>query len=562
MATLWPTCSELDRLTSLKGRLLSVSPLLCVAGLLPVELLAFSIRFDAVSTTGPWVQVFGYLPVNGVASHVAIAVVAAAVLFRGHQLRASLKKFAGRIEMAHLFWLSLLAHLAFLAGFYRLSVIVFEGDTATRSQAGCLVAGWIAVRALAFVSWLSALVPITEIRSLGRPALRWFLPTIVVGVAACGAGQLTDQLWPPLARATFVIAKSILGLVYSTVVTEPQKLVVGTPTFAIQIAPMCSGYEGVGLVLVFLGVFLVLYRQELRFPRALLLLPLGVITIWLLNALRIALLVVVGTSISPSVALGGFHSQAGWLAFNGVALGLIGLAWNSPFFSNAITNSAVVMRRRANPAAPYLLPFLVLVATVMITSAFLAGGFDWFYPIRVFTAGAALAYFWQSYRQTTVLQWTWSWFAVAIGVMAFILWMALEPLASATGASRDKQAAALAALPTSLAALWLVFRTVGSIVTVPLCEELAFRGFLSRRLIAEDFASIPLGRFSWFSFVVSSVLFGLLHQRWLAGTLAGMLFAAAMYRRGRLADAVLAHATTNGLVSAYVLMSGNWSAWS
>src|SRR5437773_1568880 len=83
-----------------------------------------------------------------------------------------------------------------------------------------------------------------------------------------------------------------------------------------------------------------------------------------------------------------------------------------------------------------------------------------------------------------------------------------------------------------------------AIVAAPVAEELAFRGYLTRRLIAADFRSVPLGRFSWLSFVVSSVLFGLMHDRLLAGTLAGMLYALALYRRGELCDPVLAHATT------------------
>ena len=109
---------------------------------------------------------------------------------------------------------------------------------------------------------------------------------------------------------------------------------------------------------------------------------------------------------------------------------------------------------------------------------------------------------------------------------------------------------------------WLVFRVVGSVVTVPLAEELAFRGYLTRRLIAAEFQDVPLGRFTWFSFLVSSVLFGALHGRWLAGILAGMLYAIALYRRGELADAVVAHATTNALIAAYVLTTGSWWLWS
>jgi len=39
--------------------------------------------------------------------------------------------------------------------------------------------------------------------------------------------------------------------------------------------------------------------------------------------MRITLLTVIGTSVSAGVALGGFHSQAGWLFFLAVSLGLM-----------------------------------------------------------------------------------------------------------------------------------------------------------------------------------------------------------------------------------------------
>jgi CAAX prenyl protease-like protein len=75
--------------------------------------------------------------------------------------------------------------------------------------------------------------------------------------------------------------------------------------------------------------------------------------------------------------------------------------------------------------------------------------------------------------------------------------------------------------------------------------------------------SLKCGWFSWLSFAITSVLFGLMHgQAWLPGTLAGMAFALALRRRGQLLDAVVAHATANGLLAAYVLLTGNWAMWS
>ena len=62
--------------------------------------------------------------------------------------------------------------------------------------------------------------------------------------------------------------------------------------------------------------------------------------------------------------------------------------------------------------------------------------------------------------------------------------------------------------------------------------------------------------------MISSVVFGALHgERWLAGTLAGIVYALVLVRRGRMGEAVIAHATTNALLAAWVLSTGQWQLW-
>jgi CAAX prenyl protease-like protein len=62
--------------------------------------------------------------------------------------------------------------------------------------------------------------------------------------------------------------------------------------------------------------------------------------------------------------------------------------------------------------------------------------------------------------------------------------------------------------------------------------------------------------------LVSSLLFGLLHgNRWVEGTAAGLLYGMMILRRGRIGDAVAAHATTNALLALYVLAFHHWQLW-
>jgi CAAX prenyl protease-like protein len=136
--------------------------------------------------------------------------------------------------------------------------------------------------------------------------------------------------------------------------------------------------------------------------------------------------------------------------------------------------------------------------------------------------------------------------------------MSLEPGGQQAGQELRER---LARWPLWLAVAWISFRVIGSVLIASIAEELAFRGYLVRKLVAKDFESVPPGHFTWFSFIASSVLFGLLHQRLLAGTLAGAGFALALYRRGYLSDAVLAHMTSNALIAVAVLYTGYWSLW-
>jgi exosortase E/protease (VPEID-CTERM system) len=282
-----------------------------------------------------------------------------------------------------------------------------------------------------------------------------------------------------------------------------------------------------------------------------LLFPIGTVVIWLGNSVRIACLVILGTYGSRAVALGGFHSHAGWLIFNIIALGLVIGTHRSRYFR--ADGDLAQDRIEPNPAAAYLGPLLALLATMMITGLFSAG-FDRLYPLRVITSAVIL---WHFRHRYTDLRWTWTWEATGIGILVFAIWMALEPAPTAA----DPLGRWLATLPIGSASAWLALRVVGSTIVVPLAEELAFRGFLIRRLITADFTETTPGRFTRWSFLISSVLFGALHGRWLAGLLAGMLYAGALYRRRELSDAVVAHATTNGLIATYVLATGSWSMW-
>jgi CAAX prenyl protease-like protein len=97
---------------------------------------------------------------------------------------------------------------------------------------------------------------------------------------------------------------------------------------------------------------------------------------------------------------------------------------------------------------------------------------------------------------------------------------------------------------------------------VPVVEELAYRGYLLRRLVAEDFEAVSYGAVGWVPLLVTAMAFGVLYgSMWLPAVGAGVAYGLVVMRSGRLGEAVSAHVVSNLLVAAWVLTTGQWQLW-
>jgi exosortase E/protease (VPEID-CTERM system) len=269
--------------------------------------------------------------------------------------------------------------------------------------------------------------------------------------------------------------------------------------------------------------------------------------------MRIVVLVLIGMAGAPAIAVAGFHSQAGWIAFNGIALALAFTAPRIRWLRAGASEGSAAAAPASNPSVPYLLPFACILAAGMLSRA-ASREFEWLYPLRFFSAVAVL---WFCRRAYSKLNWRPTWVGLLTGIGVFALWMALDHGAAVHGPS-----GALMAQPAAVRILWIVFRALAATTTVPVAEELAFRGFLARRVVSADFQAVDFRRLSLAAVLVSSGIFGLMHgERWLAGALAGVAYALVLRRGRSMGDAVLAHATTNALIAISVLACGQWQLW-
>ncbi len=526
--------------------------LLVLTGLFAAELLILSLWLDnasLASRTGlaGFIGHWGAWAVRACVGFAAIFFTFAYLKSRSTFLRMSSQAAAAPIHPA-LF----VAHLFAMAAFGAISWALY-GNHGVSVPETVIAFVWLLAGCAALIYAALALLPFPLWRQIVSETGFLSLYAVLAVVAACVAGVYGQTAWIPSGRFTFSLVKALLSLFVSGIIADPATMTLGTPAFSVQIAPQCSGFEGAGLMLAFGIVWLCLFRKESRFPQALLLLPAGVATIYLLNTVRITAFILIGNAGAEQIALGGFHSQAGWIAFNVVALGFSVAARRVPWVTRLNQHREP---SSTNPTATYLLPFLSILAAGMIATA-ASAGFEWLYPIRFVAVGGVL---WFCRREYAKLDWKFTWFGPAIGVLVFALWIAVD--AFLNGAPHDAMPQALAASSASPRATWIVFRTLAAVITVPIAEELVFRGFFIRRLISPDFESVPFTTFTWLGLSISSLAFGLLHGNlWFAGILAGLLYGWAFLRRGRIGEAVIAHATTNALLSAYVLIFHHWRLW-
>jgi len=281
-------------------------------------------------------------------------------------------------------------------------------------------------------------------------------------------------------------------------------------------------------------------------------LPLGMGVMWIANVLRIVALLVIGHHLSPRLALDGFHANLGWLLFLLTALSLVTWLDRSPRFQRDAARTSSP-HAQENATAAYLLPLMVVIFVSLITDL-VALELDWLYGLRVVLGCVAL---FALRKQLPRATWEPAWMPVWLGIAVLTTWLMLVPSVPADPAVL----AALDAAPAAQRVTWIALHLVGSVLLVPLVEELAFRGYLQRRLQSEDFVNVPLDRWAWGPTLIASLAFALLHQDFLAAFLAGIAFAYAQARRGRIADAVVAHAVANLGIAVAVLAADRWDLW-
>jgi CAAX prenyl protease-like protein len=157
--------------------------------------------------------------------------------------------------------------------------------------------------------------------------------------------------------------------------------------------------------------------------------------------------------------------------------------------------------------------------------------------------------------------------SVLLGAAVFLIWVAPDILFGYRHSWPFENAImgkAQASIPVALRrnVLFIVLRATSSAVLVPILEELFWRGWMMRWLIQPDFRKVAFGAYTATSFWTVALLFGSEHGPfWEVGIIAGLAYNWWAIRTRNLADCILAHAVTNAILSAYVLLTDQWQYW-
>lgn len=188
-----------------------------------------------------------------------------------------------------------------------------------------------------------------------------------------------------------------------------------------------------------------------------------------------------------------------------------------------------------------------------------AGPLRYLYGVKILIVLTALLYYRRLYVE---LRWRGgsasAWLvAIAAGLLVLVLWVSLDAPWMRVGNSGGFDPRFDGVIDWPLA----VLRVVGAALVVPVMEELFWRSFLMRSLAGSFFLDVDPARVRAGAFVVVVILFGIEHNLWLAGMIAGVVYGA-LYAYGRnLWLSIVAHSVTNGFLGAWIIVTGNWSYW-
>jgi membrane protease YdiL (CAAX protease family) len=241
-----------------------------------------------------------------------------------------------------------------------------------------------------------------------------------------------------------------------------------------------------------------------------------------------------------------------------------------------------------------MLPMFTFLGFVWLGGTFS----DWYpttYVLRVVIVAALLIYFWP---QFTRIRWDYWWLGLIVGVIGIFQWVGMQQFLqewqftarffrptvevdpvrhytlllqqwAITPSWFEFRSTAFSPIERFGAGTWQFYTFVairwicGAVIVVPIMEELFWRDFVWRSIAAPaDFKLAQIGEHDWKAFFGTAVVFAVVHGNWwLTSIVWALMISALLWRTRSIGACIIAHATTNFLLGAYVLYTRDWTYW-
>jgi CAAX protease family protein len=186
------------------------------------------------------------------------------------------------------------------------------------------------------------------------------------------------------------------------------------------------------------------------------------------------------------------------------------------------------------------------------------------YAARVAIVAALLIALWPHY---TKIRWNFWWLGLLVGIVGIFQWIGMQLWLERHFKFFAPSGEAFNPFEVfkSPAVLWgfIAVRMIGAVIVVPFMEELFWRDYLWRQIIApNDFKLAHVGEWDPMAFLVVCGAFATVHGNWWLTAIGwGAMIGGLLVYTKSLGACIVAHATTNLLLGLWVLKTHAWSFW-
>jgi uncharacterized protein len=215
---------------------------------------------------------------------------------------------------------------------------------------------------------------------------------------------------------------------------------------------------------------------------------------------------------------------------------------------------------RATSWAAYVVP-MALFTGITYLEGYAPKQYVWIYFGKVLVVSAALVFFrsvWRDIRPEArvILP------AVLVGLFVFAEWVWLDKLIPYPHLGKRTAFNPFTEIADpGTRSFFIAVRFYGLAIMVPVMEELFWRSFALRYATSPNWATVPLGAFSWGAFWIVAAVFGLAHPEWLVAVICACGYALLLRWTRSLFACVVAHGVTNLALGVYVLVTRDWAYW-